>query len=325
VPDEKAVARLSDVLGFPPGYFYREDPPEVDSGRPSFRALTSMTAPVRNRALGAASLAVELEKELSLQFRLPEVDVPDLSHLDPEGAAEALREAWGLGVRPIKNLVHLVEKHGVRVFSVEEEATSLHAFCIWEEDLPFVFLARSKTVERSRFNCAHELGHLVLHRDQESTGPEAEKEANQFASAFLMPSESVKAVCGSGMTFANIVSQKKRWGVAAAALAYRLHSPALGLLSDWQYKRIAMELSRRGRRTEPDPIEGEELSFILQAVFRALSERGVSFAKISRDLCLPERDLSELTFGLGLSLVGVSGEGQPHPSRQRSPVLRVIK
>jgi Zn-dependent peptidase ImmA (M78 family)/DNA-binding XRE family transcriptional regulator len=326
VPDDDAVTRLGQVLGFPKGYFYRDEPPEVGAGRPSFRALSSMTAQIRDRALGAASLGIEFGKELTRHFNLPSVNVPDLAHLDPEGAAEALREVWGLGVKPIKNMVHLVEKHGVRVFSLNEDATSIHAFCVWEEDLPFVFLSRNRTVERSRYNCAHELGHLVLHRERDCTGPEAEKEANQFASAFLMPRESIRATCCQGMTFLQVVAQKQRWGVAAAALAYRLHSPEINLLSDWQYKRIAIEISRRGRLTEPEPIEGEEVSLVLRLVFQALAEKRISLQTIARDLCFPENDLSELTFGLGLSLVGgTNSPGTSAPVQRGVPVLTRIK
>jgi len=58
-----------------------------------------------------------------------------------------LRAEWGLGIRPIPNMVHLLEKHGVRVFSVDEESTSLRAFCLWEDDLPFVFVSLAGSVE----------------------------------------------------------------------------------------------------------------------------------------------------------------------------------
>ena len=49
----------------------------------------------------------------------------------------------------------------------------------------------NKTAEHSRFDAAHELGHLVLHRHGPPRGIEAERQANAFASAFLMPHGSV--------------------------------------------------------------------------------------------------------------------------------------
>jgi len=56
------------------------------------------------------------------------------------------------------------------------------------------FLNTMKTAERGRFDAAHELGHLVIHgQGRDLTSVRAEQEANEFASAFLMPRESVTA------------------------------------------------------------------------------------------------------------------------------------
>ena len=99
---------------------------------------------------------------------------------------------------------------------------------MWKGNTPFVFLNTNKTAEHSRYDAAHELGHLVLHRHGSPQGIEAEKQANQFASAFLMPRGSVHPVAPRFPTFDILVSLKRRWGVSVAALAYRLHN--LGLV-----------------------------------------------------------------------------------------------
>lgn len=300
-PSESTVDSLADVLGFPRPYFERDDPPLITGDRPSFRALQSMTSGIRDRALGAAGIAIELERALDTHFDLPTVDVPDLHQLEPEDAAMALRERWGIGVRPIPNMVLLLEKHGIRTFSINEDCTSLRAFCLWQGELPFIFLSHFATTEMARFNAAHELGHLVLHRHSENAGKQAEKQANEFASAFLMPRSSVLGACRLGTSFDEILVDKKRWGVAAAALAYRLHSPQIGLLSDWQYKRIAIELSRRDRHVEPNPIESRETSWVLNAIFTELKREGRGWASLAPHL--PPFDLHEITFRLGLAVV----------------------
>src|SRR5690242_180663 len=64
-------------------------------------------------------------------------------------------------------------------------------------------------------------------------GREAEREANNFASAFLMPRASVLAHAPRLTTIDHLIKLKKYWGVSAAALTYRLH--AVGVLSDWHY------------------------------------------------------------------------------------------
>src|SRR3546814_3061710 len=51
-----------------------------------------------------------------------------------------------------------------------------------------------------------------------------------------------------------ILRAKKRWGVAAVALAYRLNK--LGLMTEWQY----IQVNRRYRTSEPDGRSEEHTS-----------------------------------------------------------------
>ena len=171
-----------------------------------------------------------IEKRLTL----PAPAVPDLREEDPDAAAMALRQQWGLGERPVRNMVHLLEAKGVRVFTLFEDTTEVDAFSLWRATTPFVFLNTMKSAERSRFDAAHELGHLVLHRHAGAPqGREAEHEANRFASAFLMPRGSVFAVAPVFPSLDRLAALKRQWIVSVGAIAYRLH--ALGLLTDWHY------------------------------------------------------------------------------------------
>src|SRR5439155_17007878 len=120
--------------------------------------------------------------------------LPDLSKEGtPESAAISLRGMWGLGELAVKNIVHLLESRGVRIFSLAIDAREVDAFSMWRGTTPFIFLNTQKSSEHSRYDAAHELGHLVLHRHGEPQGQDAERQANEFASAFLMPLASVLA------------------------------------------------------------------------------------------------------------------------------------
>jgi hypothetical protein len=46
-----------------------------------------------------------------------------------------VREAWGIGKKSITNVVHLLEKHGVKVFWLSEETASIDAFSFWKDDV----------------------------------------------------------------------------------------------------------------------------------------------------------------------------------------------
>ena len=160
------------------------------------------------------------------RFTLPDPDVPTLSGRDPEAAAVELRVRWGLGEQPIRNMVHLLEAHGVRVYSLPRQNSDLDAFCLYRHGQPFVFLGTDKSGERARFDAAHALAHLVLHAEErEPHGPEAEHEAQRFAAAFLMPRASVLAQGLRNASVDRVLIAKSKWDVAAMAMVHRANEP----------------------------------------------------------------------------------------------------
>ena len=118
----------------------------------------------------------------------------------------------------------------------------------------------------------------------------------------------------------HLIKLKKLWSVSVAALTYRLHT--VGVLSDWHYQSLYIELSSRGyRKTEPD--EGpRESSQILQKVFAALRDESVSKGDIASELCVDPEELDQLVFGLALT--GLSGGGARGKPRGKAPDLRVV-
>nr|WP_276556569.1 ImmA/IrrE family metallo-endopeptidase [Gluconobacter cerinus] len=194
-------------------------------------------------------------------------------------------------------MINILESHGVRVFSLVEETRHLDAYAYWHDDAPYVFLNTCKTGEHSRFDAAHELGHLVMHRHSGTAKRDAEFEANTFASEFLMPQADLIAEWTQRRlyTVADLSKAKQRWGVSVAALNYALHSA--GLLTEWQKNTNFIELSRRGRSNEPNPIQ-HETSQIWAKILSAFWKRGMSLSHIANELCIPETELSRLLFNV---------------------------
>lgn len=322
-PEDGRLADLATVLRFPESFFFGDDLDEPTPDIASFRALSKMTASQRDTALGAGAIALMLNTWIEARFELPPSDLPDLSREDdPETAALILRQQWGLGELPVKNMVHLLEAKGVRVFSLSIDATEVDAFSMWRQSTPYVFLNTKKSAEHSRFDAAHELGHLVLHRHGSPQGREAEVEANTFASAFLMPRASVLAYAPRLATLEQLVKLKKYWNVSVAALTYRLHK--VGVLSDWHYQSLFVDLSSKGyRKKEPDE-SARETSQILQKVFIALRSENLTKSDIAAELCLPAEDLDQLVFGLALTgLKG--GAATNNVGSSGHPQLRLVK
>jgi len=196
-------------------------------------------------------------------------------------------------------MLHLLEAHGVRVYSLTAENAQLDAYSLFWHTQPFVFLSTRKSGERGRFDAAHELGHLVLHGEHETPhGPHAELQANRFAAAFLMPRSSVLAAGLRHATVDRILRSKRTWNVAAMALTHRLNE--LGLLTEWGYRSACVQLSRMGYRSgEPQGITRES-SQLLAKVFKSLREDGIRASDIAADIGISTNELRTHVFGLTL-------------------------
>lgn len=320
-PPPETVEAFARLLRFPARFFGRVDLEPVPDAIASFRSMSRMTAAQRDRALAGGELALELNTWLSSRFALPKSDLPDLRTHQPEAAAMALRARWALGDRPVSSMIALLEMKGVRVFSLAEEAREVDAFSFWRGPEPFVFLNTGKSAERGRFDAAHELGHLVLHQHGGPNGREAEREADQFASAFLMPRTSVLARAPQYPTIERLIRAKRQWRVSLGALVRRLHD--LDILSEWQYRTLAIEIQNRGyRNNEPEGI-APEMSQVFAKVFKALREDGIGRPELARALDWPLSELDALVFQLVVSAARGGNKGGGASSSGR-PSLRVM-
>jgi len=317
-PDEATANRIADALSYPVDFFYRDAPERLDTDAVSFRSLARMKARERRAAEAAGALGIELYEWIDTRFNLPAADLIDLSkeRRRPSVAARLLRQHWGLGDRPIGNVLKLVESKGVRVLSLSEATKNVDAYSFWRGDHPYVFLNQEKTAERSIFDTAHELGHLVLHHHADSrTDKEAETQADRFASAFLMPESDVMDYAHH-FTAGQVIAAKKRWKVSAMALAYRLNS--LGYISEWNYRSLIIDLGKRGYRSgEPDGIE-REVSTVLAKVLSALWSKGLTKNEIAKDLGIPLGEIEALLFRLSPDQSGVANE-------PRRPGLKLVR
>lgn len=296
-PDPETLNNVAGVLGFPVAFFLGDEVDELTTEAASFRSLTAMSAKERDAALAAGAVAFLLADWVSGRFNLPAPDVPDLSEFgQPAAAARLVRQHWGLGEQPIASMIKLLEAKGVRVFSLAENTKNVDAFSSWRDGTPYVFLNSFKSTEHSRFDAAHELGHLVLHKHGGPQGRGAETEANAFASAFLMPESDVRARASMGWQLHHLIAAKKRWGVSVAALAYRIHK--LGFLSDWQYRTFCIQMNNLGYRTqEPEGLPREE-SVIWRKVLTELWSERISKSHIAAQLSVPADEIENLVFGL---------------------------
>jgi Zn-dependent peptidase ImmA (M78 family) len=111
-----------------------------------------------------------------------------------------------------------------------------------------------------------------------------------------MPEPDIKSKIPRAVSLDVLVLAKRRWGVSVSALAYRLHK--LGILTDWLYRGMVIEMGRRGFTTnEPNGIPRES-SVLLKHVLTDLWHDGISRGHIAKQLNIPPEELENLVFGL---------------------------
>ena len=316
-PGSETVRAIAQVLNYPTEFFYLHDCEELGTDAVSFRSLSSLTARQRDAALAAGAIAFELHAWVALRFELPPAQLIDLRDEDPIAAAEALRSHWGMGTKPIGHMVKLLESKGVRVFALSEQHKHVDAFSCWRGDIPYVFLNTFKSAERSRFDAAHELAHLVLHIHGTTNGSrDVEREADTFASAFLICRGDLIGHLGRVNSLAQLVSAKKRWGVSVAALARTAFDAKL--ISDWHYRDLCKQISHLGYRTaEPQGLPREK-SILWRMVFDQLWKDGITKHRIATELHVPPDEIESLVGEL------VTQPPPPPTPGNKRPVLTIV-
>lgn len=280
-PDGASVAQLALALDLPIAFFAigsSAGPMSVEECH--FRSLRSASQRDRRSLLARGTILCDLARILEPIVEMPPERVPRIdrevsSSEDIESVAERVRELWGLGLGPISNVVWLMEGNGIIVSKIPSDCVDVDAFSGWRQTAdhvrPFVFLTDAKdAASRCRFDAAHELGHLVMHLDAQPGSPELERQANQFASAFLMPHATFGREAPTWLNWNLIWELKRRWRTSARAILFRSH--ALGRLSDASYRRGFVYLNQRFRDGEPHEPEHEQPLMLSRALDLAVSE-----------------------------------------------------
>lgn len=293
-PTSPVLAELALTLGVPRDFFrYGRPVTPVPASSAHFRSLRATPALSRDQALAFAELVINVVEVIEQHIDLPRVVLPDLDVAeDPSPrqiaiAAAACRKALGLPEGPIGHVVRLLEAHGVLVLRLPISIDrAVDAFSSYAAHRPLVFLSPVKDDKaRSRFDAAHELGHLVLHHDVEPGDKLIEGQAHSFAAEFLMPADQVIDDLPRRVDWEQLHAAKRRWGTSLKALVYRAH--ALGVMSEMTYRRANRELQIAGN-PEAGSLGPPESPVLLEAAVRLLAENGVTLEQLSSAARLPQ-------------------------------------
>ncbi|MFW6030001.1 MAG: ImmA/IrrE family metallo-endopeptidase, partial [Halanaerobiales bacterium] len=219
--------------------------------------------------------------------------------------AEKQRRYMGVDDALNVNIFNLFEENNINIVAQEIDDQNLDALSAYSKDKgAFIFVNDRKDIpeERKIFSVVHELGHLILHRDEYSKDVSQlkytnsrikdirEKVADYFAMSFLIPAkvlESYSYYFDGYVDLDLIIEKKKDFGVSAKSLIMALKEngfidgPTLGALFKF--------LRERGFEiTEPNPREYIKKNEKLLALVRKLViEKKITINKAAVVLNIP--------------------------------------
>lgn len=264
VPEADALERLATVVNVSPEWFTR--PPSTKASLALFRSNASAHVAARAMLEARVGWAQDIALALSEFADFPSLALPSRSFTEPEQitledierAACECRDLWRLGRAAVPDLALAIEGAGVILVREETDVAQIEGLSAWSEVLgrPIVLLSADKdNGYRSRFDLAHELGHLILHRHvqrpyERDRHKLLEKQAHQFAGAFLLPAETFANEVRTPPTLDDLLLIKRRWGVSVGAIVMRLR--ALRIINDEAAQVLFKRRSARwGAKSEP--------------------------------------------------------------------------
>lgn len=305
MPSSRVLGALADALSVSEDYLLATDDMVLEGVEFRKKEIASKReeAAVEGQTLHLLERYLAVEDALGLASVIwdcpREGPYPVNEVSDAESAARALRTHWGLGIDAIPNLSELLEERGIKVLAADlTDIDGLTAKVRRKNGraIPVIVIKKKAWAERKRFTLAHELGHMVM---EVASGVDAEKAANRFAGAFLMPVEALWREIGKHRTMISLgelLRLKVLFGASFQAITYRCRD--LDILSDAGFRRLFQLFNHHGWRKppyeEPGSMLPEEESpqRMERLCFRALAEQLISDAKAAEILGISVRELT---------------------------------
>ena len=296
---QDALYKISKALDYPESFFNKEV---------TLRGLGVSGAFHRKRL----SLSIQILRKIQAEFSIRMFEISTLLHTaeiksayefhyydireygDVEKIAELVRAQWKMPLGPIKNIIETIENAGGIVFKYDLETRKLDAQSHWISGIPPIFFVNSQIpIDRMRFTLAHEIGHIVMHK---YPTPDMEKEADRFASAFLLPKKELLQDINS-FSLEKAMTLKSKWKVSIAALIMRAYD--LGVISSSQKSRYFTQLGILGYRVEePIPLPNEEPTLIKKLIEACQKELGFKIKDFCDVLSINEPDFRTRYLGM---------------------------
>jgi len=250
---DELLLKIISFLDFPETFFTKKINNYVENAH--YRKRATISKKEKNQIEYTVRLVGYIIDEMTACIDWPEFNLRPLNveeGYSPENVAKYTRKILHVKPdEPVRDINKLIESHGVVIVEIDNIEKFDGVSLLTDNGTPVIIINKSFSNDRKRFTIAHELGHLLMHicgnfpisdyRDEK----EKEKEANLFASEFLMPKDFIKNSL-YGLKLSDLVPLKSYWLTSMQSIIRR--SFDLKCIDADKYKYLNMEFSRRGNR-----------------------------------------------------------------------------
>jgi Zn-dependent peptidase ImmA (M78 family)/transcriptional regulator with XRE-family HTH domain len=294
-PQSDLVQAFAKILRFEPKFFYGYLRDVLTEDECSFRHRRTTPERIKAQVRAHGTLIALVISRLRSRHLIPAINLPrtTASTIDEiELVAQKCREHWKLHRdEPILQVRQVLEDAGITIIDHLVKSKEVDTFSCYGAHAALIF--PNEQIQSGadwKFEVAHELGHLLIHRDVTVGNKQTEEAANLFAGALLMPSETFTHEFRElPFSWPHIFELKKRWGVTTAAVLSRAYN--LKLIEAVEYRKALKHMSAKGWRDRESHTSQVPRSGRLEEVLKGLGQK----ANLTLDLPI-EKLCAELLF-----------------------------
>lgn len=323
------LQKIIRILEFPVNFFLEDDKFVYENKGTFYRSRLTSTQAEKQPSETYKKAAAILRDYLESYIDFPKLDNESLNYTSPEDAAIKLRNKWNLGANPINNILEIMEQHGIIVINVKlgtEKVDARSGYVKINDNLYYIVLNNINNTNfyREQFTLAHELGHYIMHADEidpQDLGSDEyrimEREANSFASSFLLPRDSFKEsmIQRNRGNITEYIPVKSEWNVSISAIIMRAFD--LKIINTDQFKKLQRSINYHGWRKKEIGDDDKNIitPTLLHDAFRLLEKhtdmkaKDLAYSVNKKYGCYyPNQMIAEI---LGIDLVEFKGEVIP--------------
>ncbi|MCR4964886.1 MAG: XRE family transcriptional regulator [Bacteroidales bacterium] len=286
MPNSSVLLALSKALNVSADYFFRTG---VRLENVEFRKKASLSkkkeAQITEIVRDHLERYILIEEIVSMNtpFSNPIRNSAISNFNDIEIAVRELRKAWWIGLDSLPNITELLEDKGIKIIEIEadDKFDGLSAN-VNKGTIPVVVINKQWPVERKRFTCMHELGHLLLQLPSDLDEKAKENYCHYFANAMLLPCDAFLREIGPKrrhLSTSELIPIKEYFGISISAILKRARD--LEVISESYYKSFYIRVLSKNRKEIGlgNYLGRESSNRFMQLLYRATSEELISMSR----------------------------------------------